>query len=143
MAAVRDSARFDPFDLADAALAGQSARVVRIVDTLREEGGELTLLSWALTREVRATASMAAELTRGQTKSAIFARRRIWSNRKPLYGAALERHQQRRWRTLLGMCSRLDRVVKGAAVGQAWDELLQLALAIAGCNPLQRTDRTT
>ncbi len=52
-AAVADSSRFDVFQLGEAALAGDTARALRIVDGLRAEGVEPTLVLWSLTRELR------------------------------------------------------------------------------------------
>jgi DNA polymerase III subunit delta len=48
-----DSARFDVFQLADAVRAGEGARALRILESLRAEGGELVLVLWALLRELR------------------------------------------------------------------------------------------
>jgi len=138
LVAVADTARYDPFTLADAALSGHAARVVRIVQGLRDEGTEPVLLAWALAREVRAAAAMAGDLERGQSLSATLARHRVWEKRKALFGAALKRHRRQQWLQLLAHCARLDQVIKGARSGQLWDELLQLSLLIAGCDPLNQ-----
>ena len=63
--AVADSARFDVFDLVDAALAGDGPRTVRILHGLREEGVAPPLVAWALTREIRALARMAEDVASG------------------------------------------------------------------------------
>ncbi|NIR61288.1 MAG: DNA polymerase III subunit delta [Gammaproteobacteria bacterium] len=131
--AVGDSARFSVYDLGDAVLAGDIARVVRIVQGLRAEGIEPTLALWAVTREVRLLGSLAGERARGAGLGALMARYRIWERRKPWVQRALRRHEPERWAALLGECARVDRVIKGVAPGRAWEELLQLALEAAGC----------
>ena len=52
-ASVADSARFDVFQLGEAALAGESTRALRMLAGLRAEGTEPTLALWALTKAVR------------------------------------------------------------------------------------------
>ncbi|HKK05888.1 MAG TPA: DNA polymerase III subunit delta [Gammaproteobacteria bacterium] len=129
---VADSARFDVFALVDSALAGDAARTARIVYGLRAEGVTPVLVVWALAREVRALAAMAFEVEHGAGPDAAMARQRVWDKRKPLVGKALRRHSAGRWRALLAQCGHADRVVKGAAAGSPWEELLQLAEAMAG-----------
>jgi len=131
-AAVADSARFDVFILVDAALEGGAARVVRVLDGLREEGVEPVLLVWALARELRQLAAIAGQLGRGTALAAALAQQKVWDKRKPLVERAVKRHGTPRWRALIRHCARIDRMVKGMEQGSAWDELVQLALAIAG-----------
>lgn len=131
-AAVADSARYDVFELADAALAGDAARCARILDGLRGEGSEPVLILWALVREVRTLALIAAAAAGGAAVDSLLQQHRVWDKRKPLYRAALGRHNVQRWRLLLRRGARLDRVVKGAEPGNPWDELLQLSLLMAG-----------
>jgi DNA polymerase-3 subunit delta len=131
-AAVADSARYDVFELADAALGGDAARCARIVEGLRGEGEEPVLILWALVREVRALALIAAEQAAGTPLDTLLQQQRVWDKRKPLYQAALKRHNLRRWRALLRRAARLDRICKGAEPGTPWDELLQFSLLMAG-----------
>lgn len=131
-AAVADSARYDVFELADAALGGDAARCARIVEGLRGEGEEPVLILWALVREVRTLALIAAEQAAGTPLDALLQQQRVWDKRKPLYHAALKRHNLRRWRALLRRAARLDRICKGAEPGTPWDELLQFSLLMAG-----------
>src|SRR6202044_1129858 len=50
---VGDSARYDVFQLAEAAAAGDGARALRVLLGLKSEGVEPTLILWALVRELR------------------------------------------------------------------------------------------
>ncbi|HKJ76840.1 MAG TPA: DNA polymerase III subunit delta, partial [Gammaproteobacteria bacterium] len=134
-AAVSDSSRYDVFELVDTALSGDAARVVRVVDGLRGEGTEPTLVLWALGREVRALAAMAAEVAGGAGPDAVMGKHQVWSRRKGPVGAALKRAGPNRWRGLLQRAARADRIIKGAEWGNAWEELLQLALLMAGARP--------
>ncbi|GMR07092.1 MAG: DNA polymerase III subunit delta [Gammaproteobacteria bacterium] len=128
---VTDSARYDVFKLADAALAGDSTRVSRVLPRLRQEGVEPVLILWALSKEIRELAMMARE-AEGQSADAVMSGHHVWAKRKPLISKALSRFSAARWQILLVHAGRIDRMIKGQAVGNAWDELLQLALKVAG-----------
>ncbi|MDN3517322.1 DNA polymerase III subunit delta [Aquisalimonas lutea] len=127
--AVADSARFDVFDLTAAALEGHVARCVRIVSGLREEDVEPTLVLWALAREIRVVCQLRAAGGRGED---VLRRNGVFGPRKAQIQRAAGRGGTRRWQALLARCARVDRVIKGVAPGRAWDELLQLSIAVAG-----------
>lgn len=136
LAAVSDNARFDVYVLADAAVAGDCPRVVRVLSALRDEGIDGTLVNWALARELRGLASMACDHAQGLALEAVFSRHRVWRQRQPLLRRALPRYDGAGWAGLLRQAARIDRILKGIEAGSVWDELLQLALAIAGRNTL-------
>lgn len=129
---VADHARFDVYTLVDAALAGRAARSVRILNGLQAEGTAPPVVVWALARELRQLAAMAAELGKGQSVAGVLTRYRVWANRKEVVGAALQRLPAAACARLLRQCAAIDRVCKGRAAGNAWDELLQLILQLAG-----------
>ena len=149
--AVADSARFDVFDLVDAALAGDAGRTVRILQGLREEGVAPPLVAWALTREIRALARMAGDVAAGGGVDAAMAAHRVWDKRRGLVSAALRRHGHAAWLDLLARAARADRAAKGGGGEDAWDALERLALAVGGLmlgagspyNPSTWQDRPT
>jgi DNA polymerase-3 subunit delta len=140
-ALVADHARYDVFTLVDSALAGQAARSVRILNGLQAEGVALPVVLWALAREIRQLTAMAGELVPGQDISSVLGRHRVWANRKALVGAALKRLPHASCKQLMRQCASLDRVCKGQAAGNAWDELLQLTLQMAGNTALSQAAR--
>jgi len=131
LGSVADSARFDVFTLVDSALEGDAPRVTRILNGLRAEGVEPTLVVWALAREIRSMASMTKELAAGTGMDQVLAKYRVWARRKPLIRGALQRHRLTRWWAMLCHAARIDRTIKGGMSGNTWDELLQLALLMA------------
>jgi len=135
--AVSDSTRFDVFNLVDSALLGDSVRVARILDGLRGEGVEPILVLWALAREIRNLADMARQLISGKSMDSVLVS--VWAKRKAPVRAALQRHNRARWEMMLRRAARLDRLVKGAASGNAWDVLLQLGLMMAGVRLFRAT----
>ncbi len=141
LSAVGDHARYSLFDLSDAMLAADGARIVKIMQGLQDEGVEPLLVLWLVTRETRTLAEMAFRQARGEPLEAILQGVRSYTQR-PLMQAALKRAGYRRWEALLGQCARLDRLLKGQAQGgRPWEELQSLALAFAGVilpQPLRR-----
>ena len=125
LAGVADSARFDVFGLGEAVLAGEAARALRVLAGLRAEGTEPTLVLWALSRALRDVWS-----ARGGERPP------AWQQR---HRAALEQALRRASRlpfTALALrAARVDRMIKGRVVGDAWDELALLAAEICGQPP--------
>ena len=129
---VADSARFDVFDLVDAALAGDTARSIRILHGLREEGVAPPLVAWALTRELRNVSRMAGDLAGGASIDQIMAKHRVWDKRRGLVSSALRRHPAPVWLDILRQAATTDRITKGAGAGSPWDAIESLALAMGG-----------
>jgi DNA polymerase III subunit delta len=124
--AVSGNARYEVSDLAEAALAGDGARAVRILDGLRGEGVEPTLVAWALVREAR----LLAQLARGTAGDGVW--RGVPPRRRSLVERAVRRWPAARAAWLIRLAARADRVVKGQAAGDPWDELLQLSMVLSG-----------
>ena len=131
-ASVADSARFDIYKLVDNALQGDVVRTARIVNGLKGEGIEPVLVLWALSREIRAMADMAYQLSQGVSVEQCLTKARVWDKRKPLVRAGLKRHPTATWQRMLQRCGAVDGMIKGAAVGNVWDELLDLSLWLGG-----------
>lgn len=129
--AVGDSARFAIFDLPEAALGGALARTARICRGLREEGEEPVLVLWALARELRVLAELQETAGAGGRPDAVFSRHRTWRNRQGGLWQLARRAPPGAWARLAARAAAADRVVKGAAAGRPWDELLQLSTDIA------------
>ena len=137
--AVTDNARFDIYRLMDTALEGDAARTARMLTALREEGVEVVLLLWVISREIRSLASLAADCAPvggGRPDPAmvdqVMTQARVWQRRKLLTRKALMRHGPKRWQAFVCAAAHADKVLKGQAPGNVWDELLQLCLAVAG-----------
>ncbi|MGD8999563.1 MAG: DNA polymerase III subunit delta [Granulosicoccaceae bacterium] len=139
--AVTDNARFDIYRLMDTALEGDSLKTARTLERLREEGIEPVLVLWVIARELRTLAQMATDCAPpggGRPDPAAvdqaMTRARVWQRRKILIKKALMRHGPKRWQAFVLAAGHADKVIKGQAPGNVWDELLQLCLAVTG-NP--------
>lgn len=134
-AGIAESARFDVFSLVDGCLAGDAPQVARMLTALQAEGIAPVLVLWALAREVRAMARLAADLAGGKPQAQAFKAHRIWAARAGAVSAAQRRFSHSRWLALLQRVARADRVLKGQASGEIWQELEQLGLAMCGVAP--------
>jgi len=130
--AVSDSARYDIFSFADATLSGDPERVAKLVFGLKAEGVEAVLMLWALQREIRSLYRIQEEMFSGSNLNSAMAAQRVWDKRKPLISRAIQRGSLTKSRKWLHQCQQLDRIIKGQRAGKAWDELLELALQVAG-----------
>ena len=124
---VGDSARYDVFQLAQAAAAGDAERAFRVLLGLKSEGVEPTLILWALLRELR---GMWQARERDRLRSA--ARGSGWNLAATPSPRALSRLKKLPLAPLLMQASHTDRVIKGLAPGDAWSALTGLTGALAG-----------
>lgn len=130
--AVLDVARFDVSTLREALLSGEPAQAVRVLDGLQAEGEGLPLVVWAMAEEARGILAVAEMSARGVPAARAFEELRIWRDRQTKVQRALRRLDLATLRDALAACARIDRIAKGVAQGDAWDELRALALRLAG-----------
>ncbi len=132
VSAISDGAHYDLFDLPDAALGGDRARVHRIVNTLAAEGTAPALVLWALARELRMLAAVShAAAHHGGTATA-FRTHNVWALRQPRVLAALKRLSTEYLQDLLVQCAAADRNIKGLTTGDPWQALAAIADDLAG-----------
>ena len=124
---VGDSARYDVFQLAEAAAAGDAARALRVLLGLKSEGVEPTLVLWALVRELR---GLWQARERNRLRSTV--RGSGWNLAAAPSPRALSRLEQLPLARLLVQASHTDRVIKGLATGDAWSALTALTGGLAG-----------
>jgi DNA polymerase-3 subunit delta len=131
-ALVTDSARFDVFDLAGAALSGNAARALRILAGLRAEGEEPPLILWALTNDLRAVSRVAKRLERQRSVEDALRAEQVWSNRQGHVRAALQRLDRAEIDALIVAAGRADLLAKGGLRGDPWIALESLVARMAG-----------
>ena len=122
LADVADRARFDVFQLGEAALGGETSRALRVLEALRTEGTEATLTLWALTRAMR-------DLWNSRDGTANVP---SWQRRSAALAQAARRAPGMPFPALAARASSADRVIKGRLAGNAWDELTLLAAELCG-----------
>jgi len=123
---VGDNARYDVFQLAESAAAGDAERALRVLFGLKSEGVEPTLILWALVRELRGL-WQARERARLRSPS----QGSGWNQAAKPSPRALARTKMPLAR-LLRQASQADRIIKGLVRGDAWTAIIGLTGSMAG-----------
>jgi DNA polymerase-3 subunit delta len=130
--AVLNVARYDIDKLRAAIVAGEPARCARLLEGLRGEGVAPPLVLWALSTEIRTLATLSAGEEAGQPLAVLFKSERVFDERRrQALSQALARLGAGALAAALMHAARVDRIIKGLAPGDVWDEFLQLALRLA------------
>ncbi|MGE5621877.1 MAG: DNA polymerase III subunit delta [Bacillota bacterium] len=133
--AVLNVARYDVFKLNEAMLAGDAARLARMIEGLKGEGEALPLVLWAMVEEIRTLLKLKAGVAQGKALGMLMKEYRIWGPRERLMEPALRRLKLPVLEAALQEAAQIDKMVKGlrarAFAGDAWDALLQLGLKVA------------
>lgn len=130
--AVADSARYNVYDLADCALAGDAERTARMLFGLKAEGQAESVVLWAVMKDIRALVGIAEGVSLGQQPFSLMQQFGIWQKRQPLVQQALRRHPLPRLQHLLQDALDVDKAIKGQHPDNAWDGLLRLLMTLAG-----------
>lgn len=133
--AVLNVARYDVFKLSEAMLAGDPARLVRMLEGLKGEGEALPLVLWAVSEEIRTLLKLKTGMAQGRPLGALLKEYRIWGPRERMMEPALRRISLPTLEAALRQAAQVDKMVKGLRAkqfaGDAWDAMLQLALRVA------------
>jgi DNA polymerase-3 subunit delta len=130
--AVADVARFDVFQLSEAWLSGDAARACRILAALENEGEGVPLLLWQLGEDLHALATVLASIASGMPVAIAVKSARMWGKRQTAIERAARRIAPSAIQPLLLRLARLDALAKGIGRGNVWDQLRDVALALAG-----------
>ncbi|HET8730741.1 MAG TPA: DNA polymerase III subunit delta [Moraxellaceae bacterium] len=130
--AVGDSARYNVYDLADAALAGDAERAARLLTGLQAEGQSESGILWAIARDARTLAALREGVDAGQAAGALMQQNGIWQKRQGLFQRALQRTSSALARRLVDEIQAADLAIKGQSQERAWDVLLRLVMLMAG-----------
>jgi DNA polymerase-3 subunit delta len=133
-AAVLNVARYDVFKLGEAVLAGQTTRVLRMLDGLRAEGEAPVLVHWTLAEDIRALKRVKDAVAQGKPLPMALREARVWGAKERLFERLvplLSDHTLAHWVEAASVC---DGLIKGLKHPHwpldAWDGLRRLALMV-------------
>ena len=133
--AVLNVARYDSFKLAEAVLAGQTARVQRMLDGLQAEGEAPVLVHWALSEDIRTLARVRQALDAGRPMPMALREHRVWGNKEKLMERVLPRLSGTTLTQWLQDAHVVDGIAKGLKVptwpAEPWDALHRLATQVS------------
>ncbi|NHZ34451.1 DNA polymerase III subunit delta [Massilia rubra] len=132
--AVLNVARYDVFKLSEAMLAGDCARLVRMLEGLKGEGEALPLVLWAVAEEIRTLLKLKSGMAQGRPLGVLLKEHRIWGPRERMMEPALRRISLPILEGAMRDAAQVDKMIKGLRAkgfaGDAWDAMLQLALKV-------------
>ncbi|PPE69658.1 DNA polymerase III subunit delta [Caldimonas thermodepolymerans] len=139
-AAVLNVARYNVAKLSEAVLAGQTGRVLRILDGLEAEGEAPVLVHWTLAEDIRALKRVKDALAAGRPLPVALRDQRVWGVKEKLFERAVPRLSDTGVLALLDAAAICDGLVKGLKHPdwplEPWAALRRLALmateAVAG-----------
>ena len=133
--AVSNVARYDVFKLSEAVLAGQVARVQRMLDGLQAEGEAAVLVHYTLAEDIRALKRVKDAMAEGRPLPMALREQRIWGAREKLFERVLPKLSTARLAQLLKNAHQVDGIVKGLKVADwpadPWQALQRLALRVS------------
>src|SRR6476469_950505 len=133
-AAVLNVARYDVFKLGEAVLAGQIARVQRMLDGLKAEGEAEVLVHYTLAEDIRALKRVKDAMAAGRPLPVALREQRVWGLKERLFERVLPRLSATALDNLLHGAHVVDGIVKGLkAPGwptDGWQALHKLAVGL-------------
>ncbi len=132
--AVLNVARYDVFKLSEAVLAGQSARVQRMLDGLQAEGEAEVLVHYTLSEDIRALKRVKDAMGAGRPLPMALREQRVWGIKERLYERVLPRLTDGMLDNLLHAAHQVDGIVKGLKQpdwpANGWQALHRLAMQL-------------
>jgi DNA polymerase III subunit delta len=133
--AVLDVARYDIFDVSNAMLIGDAARLARVLDGLKGEGVAAPLVLWAIAEDIRALARVLSGRREGKPMAQCLRDARVWGPRQDGIQRAARRVRTADLEQALLDAAELDQTIKGLRDGDVWEDFLRLGLRIARASP--------
>ena len=128
---VADVARFSPFSLGEAMLAGEAGRAIRVLRGLRAEAEPVPLVLWVLAEDLRMLVRTQQGMASGRSVEAALREARIPRHRERWMASACRRiNPARAWRALRH-AGEVDTIVKGMKHDDPWVALERLVMDIA------------
>lgn len=141
--AVLNVARYDVFKLSEAVLAGQRARVQRMLEGLKAEGVAEVLVHYVLSEDIRALKRVRSAMSDGKPLPVAIREQRIWGPRERLFERVLPRLPDARVNKLLQAAHQVDGIVKGLKSPgwptEPWQALNRLAQGLCSACAASRT----
>jgi DNA polymerase-3 subunit delta len=138
--AVLDVARFNVFKLTEAALAGQTARVQRMLEGLQAEGVAAVLVQHTLAEDIRNLKRVKDAVLAGRPLPMVLREQRIWGVKERLFERIVPGLSATTVDRLLWAAHQVDGIVKGlrppAWPHEPWQALQRLAMMLTRqCRP--------
>ena len=127
---VADSSRFNVFVLLDKIMESEARKAYHILQGLRSEGTDATIILWAITRDLRILIKGSEAIHSGGGIDSVLQKLGVWESRRPLVKKTISRIPVERLRQMLRLSGGIDRAIEGMRQGTPWDDLTTLILVL-------------
>ncbi|MBC7697180.1 MAG: DNA polymerase III subunit delta [Bacteroidia bacterium] len=129
--AVLNVSRYDAFQLGEAVLAGDTARTVRVLQGLQDEGENAVAVMNPLMWSLRPLVRIKLAEMRGENIMSAMTGARIYGDKQILVKRAMARLSLRQLEAALQKLADIDKTAKGVMLGDAWLEISRLCFGLA------------
>lgn len=134
---IGNSAHYTAWNLADAVIAGEADRALRVFHGLQSEAAPMPLVLWAIADQFRQMEDITNRIQDGSSIDAVL--KPVWKTRQATYRKAISRQlNSNTWNILLHSCHQVDRTSKGYGIDGDWNELLRVVMRALRLPPLNR-----
>ena len=126
--AVLEVARYDVFKLSDAMVTGEIARFILVLRGLQGEGTTVPFILTILVAQIRSLIIIRKGLDSGMPYAQLMKEAKVWGDRQRIMENAAKKVRLKLLAQALLHAAKIDRISKGVAKGNAWDEIEQLGL---------------
>lgn len=125
---ISDNSKYNVFNLVDNMLHANKAHTLKIIENLKNEAVEPTIILWAIVRELRTLIGINSAISLGKSMDEALQQHNIWSARKLNIKKILQTFNLSQLQNILYRATKLDLIIKGVNPGNFWVELEQLFL---------------
>lgn len=119
---------YSVFECIDNCFGGELAKVVTILDSLKQQKTEPVIMLWAYLKELRLLAKIKYSLDQGQLLRELFRAHYVWQSKQPIYQRVLKLLTLNDFYTLIAQAKKVDATIKGIEVGDSWFMIRSLLL---------------
>ncbi len=132
ISAVSDNSRYDVFALVDAFILGQTERSLKILQVLKHEGVEASIILWAISREIRLLHNIKTGINQGASYESLCTKHRVWGKKKQSLKQAAIKQDFPALENMLRQCASADKIIKGMQTGDYWLLITDMILTLSG-----------
>ena len=136
MSLVSENAKYSTVELTKNILFGKPKIVRKILQRLREEGTKPLSILGSIIWDLRTLLAASERIKNGDTAEISLSKSGVWQKKIRMMQSALNRSSPAKLRMLLYQAGAIDRGEKGLRDALIWDELMVLALSLAGASTL-------
>ena len=129
--AVLNVSRYDSFQLGEAVLTGDTARTIRVLQGLQDEGESAVAVMSPLMWTLRPLVRIKQAEMRGENITNAMNSARIYGEKQALTKRALTRLNLKQLEAALQKLADIDKIAKGVMLGDAWLEISRLCFGLA------------